>query len=818
MFLAEGALTMSALLRDLRLALRTLLRTPGFSLVAVLALGIGLCANTVVFGVIRGTLLRPLSYPHPDELVDLRETEPWRNGGVGTTSYLNYQDWVAQGPDFQSLTAYCYEGLTLTGAGEPERLTALATTANLFETVGVRPRLGRSFAKGEDQAGAAPVAVLSDALYRRRFRADPAVVGRTIEIDKTRFTVIGVMPAGFHFPVDDTDVELWLPLGADPSQAPHLGQRGSKSLVGVGRLKPGVTVAAAAAHMHLVASRLGTQYPDQNRGADIRVRSLLDATVGDIRPALLVLMAAVALVLVIASANVGNLLLVRGLARQKETALRLALGAGRRHLIRQHLSESLLLAVGGAALGLVLSLWGLDALVALGADSIPRTSEIKVDGVVIGFTTLVCLAVGVGCGLVPALTSSGPALREALSECGARTTAGGRRHRLQSALVVSQVALSLVLLLSAGLLLRSFRAALASERGFSADRVLTYSIGLADGKYSVAEKKAFYGRLTERARSLPGVAHAALASPLPLTHSTYGTNVRLEGLKPPPGEDFEVNEFFVSSDYFETLGVPVHAGRTFTEADLAAPGTPVAIVSEGVVHRFYGGKSPVGRRIGWRGDDWMTIVGVVPDVRLRDLEGPPDPQVYFLYPMALQPKFLQMRLAIRPIGSPATIDAAVQRLLRESDPDLPVKPGKTMAAFVDEAVADRRFTLTLLGSFASLAFILAAIGIYGVVSFSVRTRTREIGIRMAFGADARQVVWLVVARGLRLALCGVAVGLLLSLGVARLLGGLLYGIRPHDPLTLVSISLGLPLLAALASYLPARRATRITPLSALRSE
>jgi len=804
--------------QDLRYGLRVLVKNPGFTTVAVVALALGIGANSAIFSVVNAVLLRPLPYKDPDRLVMIWEDDTKGGYPRDTPAAANYIDWRDQNQVFEGMAAMADQSFNLTGAGEPERIEGRRVSASLFPLLGVEPQLGRAFSPEEDQPGGSRVAVMSHGLWQRRFGADPSVIGRPLTLNGESYTVVGVMPSHFQFPTRES--ELWVPIAFTSQEAAN---RGRHYLKVVARLKPGVSVEQAQAEMSTIAARLQQQYPEQNTDLGATVVPLHEQVVGDIKPALLVLLGAVGFVLLVACANVANLLLARAAGRQKEIALRLALGASRLRLLRQFLTESLLLAALGGVVGLLLSVWGVNLLKAFIPENISQAQAVTVDARVLGFTLLVSLLTGLVFGLAPATQASNFNLNETLKEGGRDSATGRRGHFVRSLLVILEVVFSLVLLVGAGLLINSFLRLRSVDPGFQTDNLLTMSVVLPQPKYpDQARRSAFYTELLSRVEALPGVKAAAVTNWIPLVSQGDSIGFSIDGRPDPgPGQRPTVVTRVVSPHYFSAMGIQLVQGRQFAEQDrLDSPA--VAVISETMARRHWPGEDPLGKRItpgsptSTDPDDWITIVGVAKDVRQFGLDAEPRPQMYLTYVQAgfFAPRHLVVRTEVEPLSLAGT----VRKTVWEVDKDQPVSNISTMEDVLSESIARQRFSMLLLGIFAAVALVLAAVGIYGVMSYTMAQRTHEIGIRMALGAQRRDVLKLAVGQGLKLVLIGVAVGLALALALTRVMSSLLFGVSATDPATLITISLVLISVALLASYIPARRATKVDPMIALRYE
>jgi putative ABC transport system permease protein len=803
---------MRKLWQDLRYGARTLLKQPGFTLVAVFTLALGIGANSAIFSVVNGVLLRPMSLEDPDRLIKIWET--FLPGGQGTASAPNLKDWREQNTAFNGIAAYQFSSFNLRGQESPERFQGATVSPNFFDVVGVRPRLGRAFQAGEDEAGRNRVALLSHRLWQRAFGADAGVIGKEIPLNGETYTVIGVMPPEFRFPSRLT--EIWVPLVIPLDQ---VNSRDNHWMFTLARLKPDVSFEQAREQMVSIAKRLERQYPDSQAGRSVFLIPVQEETVQGIRPALRALMFAVGFVLLIACANVANLLLARATSRRREIALRTALGASRLRLVRQLLTESLLLAAASGALGLALAKWGVEALLVLAENFLPRANEVGLDWRVAAFTTALSLLTGVFFGLIPALQSSRVDLQSALKE-GAGASGGAQTNWLRGALVAAEIAATLVLLIGAGLLIKSFIRLYETDLGFKAENVLTMSLALPQAKYpDVRAAAAFHQKLLERVSSLPGARAAGVINYLPLQQWGFNGDITIEGQGPyEPGHQPLAEFRAISPDYFRTLSVPLNGGRFFTAQD-ESNSAPVVIVNQTLAQRFLPGQDPIGKRIRSIGNNWRTVVGVVGDVRQSGMTQAARAEVFVPLTQAIWTPLTQtMSLAIRADAEPESLISAVRNAVREIDPAQPVFNVKTMEAVVADSVADRRLNMLLLGIFAAVASTLAVIGIYSVMSYTVSQHTREIGIRMALGARPMDVLKLVVGLGMGLTSAGVGLGLAGALGLTRLMATLLYGVAATDPLTFVAVSALLMIVSLLACYVPARRATKVDPMVALRCE
>ncbi|HYN85044.1 MAG TPA: ABC transporter permease [Pyrinomonadaceae bacterium] len=806
---------MGTIWQDLRYGLRMLVKRPGFTAVAVVALALGIGANTAIFSVVNSVLLRPLPYPDSDRIARVYTTIARRDVQRYPMSYLNFADIRDQSTSFEHVAAHASTGAAFRTGDTPESVEGVIATADLFPLLGVEPQMGRVFTR-EEEGPDARVVVISHEMWQKRFGGDRAIVGREFLLDGEATTVLGVMPEGFRFPVEVEGPEYWQPINP---RSESNEERGASYLSVIARVKPNVTQAQAQAELDAVAARLAEQYPDRNAGRGARLVPAYEAIVGDIRPALLTLLAAVGFVLLIACANVANLMLARAASRRREIAVRTALGASRWRIVRQLLTESLMLALAGGAAGLLLAWWGVDVLSAFVPADIPRVKEIALDRNVLLFTLGVSALTGVVFGLAPALNASKAEITESLKEGGRGTSEGFRSNRLRGLLVVTEVALSLVLLVGAGLLIRSFYSLNAVSPGFETRGVLTGGVALPTTKYrEEAQQAAFFERVLERVKALPGVEAAGGVEPLPMSGNGWQTGLDIEGRPPAaPGERLTSHTRVVSPDYHRAMGIPLLRGRALDERDTAdAP--KVIVVNETFVKKYFPGEDPIGRRVTPTIARNFTaeIVGVVGDVKHQDLETEVTPEYYASYRQAPQPF---MTLVVRGRGDdPSALTAAVRGAVLEVDANQPLYNVKPMSEWMSQTAARRRFNTGVLAVFAGVALLLAGVGIFGVMNYSVTRRTHELGVRMALGAQGRDVFRLVVGQGMGLVAAGVVIGLVGALVLTRFISSLLFGVSASDPVTFAGVALVLAAVALLACYVPARRATKVDPMVALRYE
>jgi predicted permease len=810
-------------MQDLRFAIRQLRNSPGFALTAVLTLALGIGANTAVFSVVNTVLLKPLPYPEPDRLMTVQSMST-RGAPIPTAlSYPDFFDFRERNHSFEHLITSRGTNTVLTGTGDPVQLDGEVVTWDLFPALGIRPALGRGFLPSEEAAGT-HVVVLSHALWQRQFGGDRGILGRRITLDRKPFTVVGVAPAGFVFPANEPNIQLWITIARDaeapPGEEPITVQRGAHLLIALGRLKPGIGIERARADLNVIAEALAKQYPDDDSNTrQASVRPALETMVGDSRKPLLILLGAVGLVLLIACANIANLLLARTITREHEMAVRAALGASRRRVLRQLFTESVLLALMGGATGTALAAFALDLVLPLGGQGIPRLAQADIDGRVLAFSFALALLTSVVFGMAPALNASKIDLTASLSE---RTRGSTNRHeRVRGGLVVAQVALGLLLISGAGLLMASFLHLERSDLGLKPDHLLTYRFNLPESQYTDPQQVTFYDRLLERVRALPGVESAAGVWPLPLGGDNATVSFDIEEHPQGPSNRPSARMAFATPGYFSTAGIPLLKGRFFTEHD-DAKSPHVLIVNKAFADKFYPGENAIGKRItpgatgpGEKGESVHEIVGVVGSAKLFALDPEPKPIYYFPYKqLAWQPPVMIVRTRV----PPRTLESAIRDQVSALDPLVPVFQVRTMDDLLSTQISEPRFHALLLGSFAGIALLLTMVGLYGVMAYAVTRRTREIGVRIALGASRQIVLSMVLKRALLLVAGGLVLGLCASVAGDRLLGGMLYGVSALNPAVLGLSGLAVALTGLLAAYLPAHRAAAVEPMTALRHE
>ena len=821
----------STLWQDVRYGARMLLKNPGVTVIVIVALALGIGANSAIFSVVNAVLLRPLPYDHADQLVFLNEKSPVLD--EMSISYPNFTDWRAHNQTFEKMGVYNRGSYNLTGAGEAERIVTAQMSADLFSVLRVNALHGRVFTNEEDKPGGAPVVVLSYGLWQRRFGGQTSIINQAITLNGKSYTVIGVMPESYAYP---SRAEMYVPVGQLSDQGSWKQRGNHPGLYGVARLKPGVTIAQADADMNTIAANLEKQYPDSNAGNRVRLRPLMEIFVVDVQRALWVIFGAVGFVLLIACANIANLLLARATARKKEMAIRTAVGASRWRIARQLLTESVLLSLIGGGIGLILARWGIDLILYVSPNAIPRSREIGLDWTVLAFTIGVSFVTGILFGLIPAIQAGEVDVHETLKESG-RGVSG--RQWLRSSLVVVEVATTLVLLIGAGLLIRSFYLLQKVNPGFSHEHLTSFSISLPEKKYAKAEAQgAFYNNLLENIRALPGVESAAAASGLPLGNNGWQTGFVIEGHPPPERSQTPLMEAcLVTPDYFRAMNIPVLRGRVFTDSDNRShvagmdlskltedqqmmAGLNKIVIDEEFAKRYWPNEDPIGKRVKIGGDDNDTppleVIGVVGRVKMESLNQNSDRvQGYFSYNQVPQG---DMTVIIKGASDPNQLISSVRNVVKTIDQDQPIYSPRTMNEIRAESVQGERLNLTLLSLFAGIALVLAIVGIYGVMSYSVTQRTHEIGIRMAIGARPRDVFKMILGHGMKLALIGVVIGLLGAFALTRLMSTMLFGVKPTDVTTFAGISIMLITVTLLACYLPGRRATKVEPTISLRYE
>jgi putative ABC transport system permease protein len=810
---------METILQDIRHGARSLISKPGFTIVAILTLALGIGVNTAIFSVVDGVLLRPLPFKDPDRLVAAWRTQAQRIDEQSGLSGDLFIEWKDLNQTFEQMASYCQWGFNVSGGDAPEQIGGMRVSAQFLSTLGVEPMLGRAFSADEDQRGKSDVVVISHSLWQRRFGASPDIIGQHITIDDRDKEIIGVMPQSFRFFYDG--IEIWVPESFDLAQLKNQEQRESFYLV-VARLRPGITIEQARAQLASEAEQLTPLDVEHRQGLGFGIISLKENVVGEFQTAFLILLGAVGLVLLIACANVANLMLARAISRSKEISIRAALGASRLRLARQFLTESLMLSIVGGIIGILVAWWGVDSIIKLIPDGVPRVSDISIDSRVLLFMLSISLLAGLVFGLVPAIQASRPDLNAALKESGRSNTADPAKHFLRNLLVVSEITLSIVLLVGAGLLIRSFIQLQAVDAGFNKDNLLTVPVGLSPKKYTNAqEMNQFAEQTIEKIEALPGIESAGSTMFLPLGGSNADSSFTLEGSPVAvPGEEAKSRINIVSEGYFHTMGIPILSGREFARTDTKQ--TPqVAIINETLARRYWPNSDATGKRIKFGSLDndspWMLVVGVVKGVRHTKLQREPEAEVYIAQSQS-QVFFPTVTFVVRTSIKPETTVASVRDVIWSVDRDQPAYDIKTMNQRFWDSIAEQRAQLLLLGLFAAMAIVLAAVGIYGVISYSVSERTHEIGVRMALGAQTTDVLKMILKQALLLALIGTAIGLTASFALTRLMSSMLYGVSATDAMTFAGVPIILTIVALVASYIPARRAMRVDPIVALRYE
>jgi len=807
---------MGAFWQDLRYAIRMLRKSPGFTAVAVLTLGLGIGANTAIFSVVRTVLLKSLPYPDPDRLMVLREHQV--RSGQMAVSWMDFLDWRQQSTAFEDMAVYCTDHFVLTGSGEPDQIRAARVSASFFPILGARPLVGRTFNPREDAPGAAPTAVLSYALWRARLGGDSTAVGKSVILDGTAYTIVGVLGPDFRY--FQQRVDLYIPAALKGASGPWLSRGNHPGLSVVARLRPGASLGSARAEMDTITKQLEAQYPVSNTGISAEVTPLYESQYSDIRPALLILLAAVGCVLMIACANVANLSLARAVGRQKEFAIRAAIGAGGSRIIRQLLTESVVLSLMGGFLGLLIAGWTIGPLLHIAPQDIPRLAETQIDRSVFIFNFAAALLTGILFGLAPAFQASRADANAALRKSGRGATPGRSHHGLRAGLLISEVALAVVLVIGSGLLIRSLLEAAGVNPGFRAEKVLALDVNLPGSKYSTnPQQSAFLTQTMDRVRNLPGVESASAVYCPPLVGDCWDSVFIFNDRSVPPQAELPASFFNIAEpQYFATMQVPLLAGRNFTQAD-DEKSSLVVLINQTAARLWWPHESPLGKRIkqGFPQDKtpFREIVGVVGDIRQDGLDQTQHPEIF--EPLAQAPS-QNLTLVVRTTTAPMNMRAAVEEAIRAVDKEQPLSAVEPMTQYISESLARRKFSTLLLGLFGGLALLLAAVGIYGVMAYTVTQRRHELGIRMALGAQGNDLFGLVVGSGLRLALAGIAIGLVASLALTRLLRSLLFGVSGMDPATFAAVSILLCIVALAACYIPARRAMRVDPMVALRYE
>jgi len=806
---------MTGIFRDLSFAFRSFLKKPGFVLLAILALSAGIGINTAIFSVVHAVLIQPLPYKDPDKILIMWESSPQMETSV---SYPNFQDWKAQNKVFDSMAAFRRDSFNLTGAGEPERLQGRMISAEFFQVLGVTPKLGRDFRVDEDKPEGTPVVMLSHALWMRRFESNPSIIGKQIILNERSYTVVGVTPANFEF---GSGADLFVPIGQFNSK--NWQRDNHPGIYVIARVKSGITFEKVKAQLNTIGKALERQYPDTNNGRGILVSSLRDNTVGDIRPSLLIIMAAVALVLLIACANVANMMLARTMERRREMAIRAALGASRFFLIRQVLVESLLLSLIASVLGILFAYWGIDALLTMRPDALPQLNEIKINLPVLLFTLSVSVLTGLLFGSIPAWKASAPDVNDTLKE-GGHHSGNLAQKRIRQALIISEFALSMLLVLGSGLLIKSFIATQATAPGFNPENLLTLQISLSDEKYKGLKAISFFENLEEKIRALPGVKSASFTSGLPI-YGASESNFYIAGRTPPVKGMEPLGVMYITGrEYFQTIGIPLLRGRVFDRRD-NLKSLPVTIIDSELARQFFPNQDPIGQKLIFSPEfPPFEIIGVVGHVKHYGLDtaGPVKVQYYVSFNQVPE-QFMSLvsgrvTILVRSQSDPKNLIGSVRNAVLSLDPNQPIYLVQTMNEMLSASFSARRFAMLLITIFAGLALVLSLVGVYGVIAYSVVQRTREIGIRLALGASKADILKMMVQQGMIPVAFGLLFGIAGAFAFSRFIAGLLYAVSPFDPVTFIVTPVFMTIVALLASYFPARRAMKVHPVIALRYE
>jgi putative ABC transport system permease protein len=810
--------SMNIFLQDIRYSLRILLKNRGVTLIQVLTLALGIGVNTAIFSIVNAILIESLPFPQPSNLVAIFQTMPQQNLYDAGTSYPNLVDWKSESKELEEIAALRNHIFTLTGSGDPTYLVGASVTSNLFAALKVGPVIGRTLTAADDELNAPPVAVIGEELWRNRFETSPSILGRNVNLDNKSFTIVGVMPRIFRFPYGTTIPQVWIPLSHEDIFRDMMARRKGHYLQIIGRLKPGISLQQAQSGLAVIEGRLGQRYPEANGGWGVRLEPLQNRIVGNVRTPLMLLWAAVGFVLVIAGLNMANLLLGQATTRVKEFVVRMALGGTRSRLVRQLLTECLLLGVTGGTLGVVFAYVCVTFASTHLPSEIPRVHEIRMDGLVLLFTALLSIAVSIVIGLVPALSFSAVHFQTALQEGGRSSSIGKSRLRMRNFLVTSEIIISMVLLVAAGLVLRSFQRLQSVDLGFEPRNVVIANLSLSRDHYNSPQQWAsFYDQVIQNLNAVAGVPEAAVAIPVPPFGAGFNFRFTIQG-RPPEreGQDLTASYSAVSADYFKLLQIPLERGRLFSPGD--RPDTmKVCVISDKFARTYFPNEDPIGKQLvfGYLTEEPRTVVGVVRDVKQVGVAAPFTPQMYVPY---MQNPWSSMEVLVRTSSAPEMFLSVLTRKVHEIDPQLPVADIAPLTEAISESIAQPRFRTMFFGLFGLIALVLASVGVYGVISYFVTQRTREIGVRMALGAQQKDVLKLILWQGFRLALAGVAIGLPLALALGRTMGSLLYGISSMDTLTFCSAGGLLLLVALIASYVPARRAVSIDPIAALRQE